>query len=228
MKSSGIRCQEMFIRSQQFCVVHSDVLPSNSRGAELLSVLDAVIKELEGHATAQDSGKRASREGTALKNAALASLQEDMKAISRTARAMALTMPGLDDKFRMPQNVGAQGWLTAARTFATEAEPLKDEFIRRGMAANFLEDFKADIAALQELINSKAQKTGAGVAATAAIDDAIERGLNAVRELDAIVRNIFRDNPAVLAEWTSANHIERAPRRANGEAPPAPPAPAKD
>ena len=34
-----------------------------------------------------------------------------------------------------------------------------------------------------------------------------------VRKLDAIVRNKYANNPAPLAEWTSASHTERAPRR---------------
>ena len=33
--------------------------------------------------------------------------------------------------------------------------------------------------------------------------------------MDAIVKNVFRNNPAALAEWTSASHTERQPRRAS-------------
>lgn len=204
-----------------------DSFPEGSRGVEVLADLDAVVKESEAQATAQESGRRASREQTTLKNVALAALQEDLKAINRTARALALTTPGLEDMFRVPYNVGAQAWLTAARSFAENAEPLKAEFIRRGHAPDFIEDLRADTEALQELIRTRAQKSGARVAATAAIDDVIGRGLNAVRELDAIVRNVFRDDPAALAEWTSASHIERAPRRSGGGTQPVQPPPAK-
>lgn len=35
----------------------------------------------------------------------------------------------------------------------------------------------------------------------------------AALELDAVVSNLFRDDPAALAEWTTAGHTERAPRR---------------
>jgi hypothetical protein len=31
-------------------------------------------------------------------------LREDLEAINRTARAMAVDVPGLDDKFRVPRN----------------------------------------------------------------------------------------------------------------------------
>jgi hypothetical protein len=48
--------------------------------------------------------------------------------------------------------------------------------------------------------------------------------MNIVRELDAIMRNTFADDAATLAVWTSASHVERAPRSSSSK-PPAPPAP---
>jgi hypothetical protein len=33
------------------------------------------------------------------------------------------------------------------------------------------------------------------------------------RELDPIVRNKYRNNPAKLAVWESASRVERAPRK---------------
>jgi hypothetical protein len=43
-----------------------------------------------------------------------------------------------------------------------------------------------------------------------------------VRKLDAIVRNKYANNPAVLAEWTSASHTERDPRHKSTPKAPAP------
>ena len=225
MNNKNIRFLEMFIRVRQFCASRANSFPADTRGGELLALIVAVITEMEGHASAQDSGKRAVKERTALKKAALKRVRQDLEAISRTARAMALAMPGLGDKFHMPSSFSAQALLIAARSFAADAGPLKTEFIRRGLAACFLEDLNAHIAALEEEINIKAQKTGARVAATVAVSDAAERGFNAVRELDAVVRNLFRDDPAALAEWESASHVERSTRHAAAK-PPVQPAPA--
>lgn len=224
MDKAETRVLEMFIRGRVFGTAHAEAFPANSRGGELFVALDTVITELEGHAAAQFSSARASKEGTKLKAVALADLQEELEAISRTARALALIMPGLDTKFRLPRNVGAQAWLVAARSFAEDAVPLKGEFIRRGLPANFLENLNASITELEQAIDRQGKFSGESVAARTAIDGAIERGMQIMRELDAIVRNIFRDNSVTLAEWASARHIERAPRHTATQQPTTQPA----
>ena len=178
-------------------------------------------------AAAQDSGKRATKERTAQKKAAFATLREQLDALSRTVRAMARTLPGLAEKFRMPRSMAEQERLATARTFAEEAVPLKDELVRRGLPANFLEALNDTIDALQELISSKAEMIRARVAARLSATEDAGQGREAVREFGAIVRNIFRDDPAALAEWESASHTERSSRRAKDAAPHAQPAPAK-
>ncbi len=217
MKDSVARRFDMFIRVGQYGETHAEAFPAGSRGNEVFAELNSVITQLEEHASAQESGARAAKEGTTVKAVARAALREDMEAIARTARVMALTTPGLEDKFRLPRNLGDQAWLAAARSFATEAAPVQTEFVKRGLSADFIADLNADIEAFEEAVNTRAQKTGARVAAAAAIDAAVERGVNAVRELDAIVKNVFRNDPAALAAWTSASHTERQPRRARPE-----------
>jgi hypothetical protein len=216
----------MFIRVRSFGVAHASSFPANSRGAEVLAIINTVVTEMEGHAAAHESDKRASREGTTLKAVAHDALREEMEAINRTARAMAMTMPGLNDKFRLPHNQGEQAWLASARAIAQDVVPHKTEFIRRGHSSTFVEDLNASITSFEDSINHRAQKTGERVAARVALDEAIDRGLNAVRELDAIVRNIFRDDPATLAAWTSARHTERSSQRSNDKSKPVQPAPA--
>lgn len=222
MKDSATRRLETLIRVRQYGASHAATFPANSRGAEVLAEVDAAITELETHASAQHSGKSALSANTTLTASARAELREDLEAIRRTARAMSHATPGLEDKFRLPRSPRDQELLAAARSFAADVVSLKAEFVRRGLPADFVEDLNADVEAFAASIDGKAQKAGERVAATAAIDSAVERGVNAVRELDAIVRNTFRQDPAALAEWTSASHTERAPRAAHA-APNAPP-----
>jgi hypothetical protein len=213
MKDSDRRRYEMFLRVREFGAAHTAQFPPATLGNELLARLNTIVTELDSHTSAQSSGKRAAQQGAGSKASARAELREDLERISRTARAMALTMPGLEDKFRAPRSISDQALLAVARSFAADALPLKPEFTRRGLPANFLDDLEADISDFETSINEKIQGTEKQVTATAAIDDAIERGLNTVRELDAIIRNTFADDAATLAAWLSASRAERAPKR---------------
>jgi len=138
---------------------------------------------------------------------------------------MAADIPGLDDKFRIPRNNNDQQLLNAARAFAADAEPLAAQFIEHEMPADFLNKLNAHIAALETAISNQASGVGAHVSAGAGLDDAMDRADEVMRKLDAIMRNKYANNPGVLAEWLSASHTERAPRRKKPDAPPTPPAP---
>jgi hypothetical protein len=117
------------------------------------------------------------------------------------------------EQFRVPRNQNDQAVLATARAFASAALPLKAEFVKRGMPADFIEDLEADIEAFSEAITRKNEGRESHVTATAAIDDLIEHGMKAVQELDPIMRNTFADDPAKLAGWLSASRVERTPRR---------------
>ena len=116
--------------------------------------------------------------------------------------------------------------MSAGRAAAIDAAPLSAQFIAHELPADFLEDLPADIDAMAAAISDQSSGVGNHVAARAAIDDAIDRGIEIARKLDAIVKNKYANNPGVLAEWTSASHTECAPRRAAAPSPPPPP-PAK-
>jgi hypothetical protein len=111
---------------------------------------------------------------------------------------------------------------SAARAFAADAVPLTAQFTRYGLPADFLDRLGEAIEALEQAIDTQQRSKRSQVSATAALDDVIECGVNKVRQLDAVVRNTFRDDPAKLAEWENARHTRRAPTTATP--PPQPPA----
>jgi hypothetical protein len=213
MKDSDTRRYEAFLRVREFGATNAAQFPPNSFGAERLAALNAVITGLERHSSTQVSGLNTAQQGVTGKAAARDELRRDMEAVSRTARSMAFDTPGLEDKFRLPRSPKDQELLNTARAFAADAQPLAAEFVRRGLPADFLADLASDIESLEQAVNRKTEGRTAHVAATAAIDDLIEEGMKHLRQLDTVVRNIFADDPATLAAWISASHVERAPRR---------------
>jgi hypothetical protein len=146
-----------------------------------------------------------------------------MEAIVRTARVLSDEVPGIQDKFRMPRGSNDRDLLNAARAFKADAEPLKAHFIAHELPADFLDELQEHIDDFESAISDQSTGVGNRVAAGAGLDELIERGNEIVRKLDAIVRNKYANNAAVLAEWTSASHTERAPRRARPQQPPATP-----
>lgn len=223
MKDSETRRYEMFLRVRDFGAVHAGVFASSTLGGELFARLNQLIADLDTHMSAQSSGERANAQTGTGKAVARDELRRDLEAISRTARSMALSNPGLEDKFRAPRSISDQKLLSLARSFATDALPFKAEFLRRGLRPDFLEDLDADIDVFEESITHKIRNRGARVAATVTIDEKIEQAMNTVRELDAIARNTFAEDPSNLAMWISASHTERAPRRARASQPTPPP-----
>lgn len=225
MKKSEGRIQDMCVRVRQHGLARAAAFPANTRGHELYAAVDTSIKNMEQHSSTQAMRAHGAREKTAQKRAAADALRALVEVVSRTARSMSRETPGMAEKFRLPSSKKTRTWLATARAFVTDAEPLADEFVRRGMAPDFVDDLKARILAVQQAVDGRAQQSEGRVTATAAVAAAAKLGLASVRELDAVVRNVFAGNDAELAAWESASHVEHAPQRAQREEekPPTPP-----
>ena len=208
--------REMLVRVQDFGAAHSELFPAGSFGAQLFAEIAEVVAELNHIAATQSSSASTSRLSTTSRAVARATLHDTLEAISLCAQAMSLTMPGLEDQFRLPRSNNDWKLLDAARAFARDAVPLKAEFIRREMPADFLERLNAQIAQFEAMISKRNRSTASQVAATATIDNLIDRGMRAVKEFNVVVRNKLEDDRAALAAWTSASHVERHSSRKSG------------
>jgi hypothetical protein len=219
MNAVETRRFEMLTRVRDFGAAHAADFPPATLGGEQFALVRAVVEELTRHAAAQASGAGSARQGSASRAVARAALRDELQVITRTARAMALDMPGLETKFRLPRSGSDQSLLATARAFASDALPLKAEFIRHELPADFLESLNTEIEGFENAVNGQNTGKDTRVAATASIDTALERGMSAAQRLDALVRNKFRNDPAVLAAWVSASHTERTAARTRADKP---------
>jgi ElaB/YqjD/DUF883 family membrane-anchored ribosome-binding protein len=216
------RKYQMFVRVRNFCTAHATDFVANSLASQLIAALVALIATLDDLIAEQSSGRGAAREGTSSRGTARAALRDSMEAISRTARTLG---QGLDEKFRVPHGQNDQVLIGAARGFARDAAPLSAKFIALELPADFIEELNEDIDDLQSAIDQHTDAVGDHVGARAGIDRAIDEASGIVRQLDTIIRNKYRNDPVVLAEWASASHTERDPKRKPASpTAPAPPA----
>jgi hypothetical protein len=129
---------------------------------------------------------------------------------------------GLETDFPLPDR-NDHHLLASGRATAAKAVPLSAQFIAHELPADFLADLTAAVDALETAMAEQNNAVVGRQTAGAAIDDVIDRGLEIVRKLKDIVRIKYANDPVVLAEWTSASHVERAPRRAAASGTPPPP-----
>jgi hypothetical protein len=216
----------MVLRVQECGAALAAMIPVNSYASELFARLREKSAQLETQATAHSSNRRSVVESGTSKKAARAKLRAKLEAISRTARPMEKAMPGVADKFRAPARLRDQDLLTFARGVAVDAASLKNEFVKRGLSAGFIEDLSAAAADFEQSVSRQIQSTESRVTSTASVKRLLRECADIVRELDPVMRNLFADDPAVLAAWESANHVERASRRAKSNGQPAQTVPA--
>ena len=222
MKDTQTRKYEAFLRVQEFGDNHAAHIPTETIANELFTRLDEIIEQTNNHSSAQSSGLRAAREGGTVKEVSRARLHALLKSISRTAKS--LPTPGLPDRFRVPSRLKDQDLLSLARSIAADAAPIRIQFVRRGLPPNFIDNLLNLITSFEQAVDQMIQGEETKVAATAAIKDLIRSGMDILRQLDTIMCNVFVDDPATLAAWGSARHVERTSRSKRTGNTPAPPA----
>ena len=109
MNDSQNRRREMLGRVRDFGVARTADFAPTSLGAQIIAGITSAITNLDGLAASQASGIGTARQGTATRSEARAGLREDLEAISRTAKAMALDTPGIENKFRIFNREPTQG-----------------------------------------------------------------------------------------------------------------------
>ncbi|MBC7795363.1 MAG: hypothetical protein H7Z37_00660 [Pyrinomonadaceae bacterium] len=148
-------------------------------------------------------------------------LRDDLRDITDLWKTIASNVgDGGKDKFRTPRSVSDQSLLDAARSFHTEAEPFKNDFIAYGLAPDFLTDLQNDINNFDEIINESDSSRRERIGTNAAFVEPSRDCTKIIGNLDPIVRIKYRQNPQKTAEWIVASHIQRPPKR---KTPPRPP-----
>jgi hypothetical protein len=225
MKKTAIRSRATLQKINQFGTAHAaDFLPA-SQGAINFALVAAAVPKVNTVAAQQVSSAETSVSGTDLKAIFFGHLHDDLIAISRTARTIAMTTPGFAAQFHLPHNLTYGNVPNIARAFATDAAPLSAQFVALELPADFIQHLNDDLAAFEGAGGTQQSGDQTRSGATAGIGQNLKPALDAARALDTIVRNKYASNPALLAEWTIASHTERAPRPA--KAAPASTTPAK-
>jgi hypothetical protein len=217
---------DAFQRVKKFSTDHAADFSATSTGGKQFAIVTAAVPQAQSQAAGQLSGKGDRGQATITKGQIHPDLHDQMKAISESAHTLAdLGTTGLDAKFRMPRSGGHGALLTAARQFLQDATPLKTQFLSVNLSADFLDTLTQTISDFDSATDDQTGGLEGQAGSTASLANTNAAARKALRALTTIVRNTYKNNPAVLAEWTIASHIQSG--KAHHATPPAP-APAPD
>jgi hypothetical protein len=184
--------------------------PPASMGGQQFALVSAAVTQTSGLGAAQVSGGQSAHSGVMDKVAGRFHLHDDLLGITTAAHSLALLgTAGLDGKFLMPRSGGDQALLNSARAFQTDAAAFSAQLISLGLPATFLTQLGTDITAFEAAISAKGAGVGAQAGATGGLEDATHKAAVALHVLNTIVKNTYKNNPAKLAEWATASHVEK-------------------
>jgi hypothetical protein len=228
MNSRETRRYDMFVRVQTFGTDNSADFAPASTAATNLATVTTVVNGLGTAKAGQKSGRDTSKE------VLLDAIRLDIQNITRTAAAIDQTQPGFADSFRPPAQFNPNALLTTADKFIQQLAPqpgdspatlaaktaLVAKFTAHEMPASFVTALQTDRAAYGTDTTQRETKREAGVGNTATIGSLIAQGMQAVTTLDAIMHNKYASQPAKMAAWLTAAHIERDAQRGTTPTPP--------
>jgi hypothetical protein len=198
---------------QNFAATVATAFDKTSLGGQKFAALDDLIAEIDQHSSKQALARGSAQTSTETRKKLRAALRQQLKTYRDTAISLESEVTGISQSFRLPISKGDEGLIASARAFVEAATPLKAHFIRREMPATFLEDLSDLIQRFEESTNKFYLHRGEHTSATASLKKCLSQVVALKRELDPIVRNKFRDDPATLAMWASASHLERKTRK---------------
>jgi hypothetical protein len=214
MNAKSTRKLDMLKRVDRFIVEHP-ITPAIPRLTAAHTEVTTIITALEAAAANQITGSGQSEGGVDLRVTTARDLREYLKNVGRTARMLEKDHPGISPTFRLPRSGSYPALLAKGQAIIAAATPLQADFVDAGLPATFLTELQALLTAFENATNQKHEGGITRVLGTAALKAKANLGVKAATDLDACVRNHFRNSPEMLVAWSHARRIERAPVRSD-------------
>jgi len=211
MNVHELRRYQMLQRVRRFADTFHDAFADIPLAGQMFTAVEESVDAFNREATRHVGAVQHARNSTIAKADARKAVLQQLRAIRRTARALAIDAKGLDERFRLPREPRDLLLASFARVVVRHAAPLEQTFIAYAMPGTFLADLTQAIRDFEAAIGHRHAATGAHISARVGIEQTVARGFGAVRRLDVIVTNRLGHDPSALAAWRCARRIERSP-----------------
>jgi hypothetical protein len=221
MNAYTIRILDMLKRIVRFLLDHP-ITPAIPRATAAQAEVVTIITALEAAAQGQTTGSGESEGGVDIREITANDLRVYLKNVNRTGRSLESVHPGISPTFRLPKSGSYPALIAAAQAIIAKATELQADFVDSGLPATFVTELGALLTVFENATGLKHEGGITQVLNTAALNGKASLGVIAATKLDACVRNHYRNQPEMIAAWTHARHIERAPSGSDDDTTPPP------
>ncbi len=204
MKKEQKNRYEMFVRVRDFGAANGALFPASSTGGQAFARVAAGVAEIDGHLRSRVVARAEARK---IKADTRAAVVNAMRIITATGRR-AVRREVASGAFRMPRTWSSKGLVDAAYALIDEARKREAEFVRLGLPPTFIADFVSLVDRLEQAVTLRLNSSHNRRRDQAGFVAALVQVHDDIRELDVVVPNTVRDDPARLAQWYRARRID--------------------
>lgn len=213
MKNIEKRTLEMYRRALASLTADFADLPKSSEGAKAAELLRQNVSAIESASSRQTSHDGSAREGTAGKKIVREAIKEFVRRYSRTAQVIARRKDGFAERFPSPSNATDEQLLAIARSVQNAVGENKADFIKLGISEDYIASADETLESFTNLVEASNSALGSRSAAVSEREQLFDNAEDNFAVLNAYIKNHYHQNPAKLAAWKIASHIERAAQR---------------
>lgn len=224
MNDSQRRKMDKIDREEAFFTDNAADFPANSTADDFTQQIAAEKAKILGFDAQQTSGFDDKRQAQSIYDDHRDELIDLINLFVLAASIVDDEIPGTAEKYKKPYPRTDQHLIAKATSFHTDSTAIKAQLIAAGIPEPDFGRLLTVRDAFQQaaLVHDSAEEHHAE--ATGGMNAAFRTMMDLSRRRGKYVLMKYRDNPAKLAAWTVASHLERAPKRAPKDAPTNPPA----
>ena len=211
------RKQDKFDREDAFIVENAADFPAGSDVAALTAEINVERDKISAFDAAQESGQADKRSARTIYEQKRDEVIDLLDLAELAAEIVEDDIPGTAARFRNNYPRPDQVLVTRCTQFYDDSEAIKTEMA----AAGFVKAKRDRLPLVRDEFNQAAVAFDTGeerrAEAKGGIRDSFRKSMEFSKRRDKRVRMKYRDNPAKLAAWTVASHLDRAPKRAKND-----------
>ena len=211
MNNQLLRDAAKLRRVKQFGDDHPNA-PANPAAEAEYTAIGNAITQFEEMAEAKDEGSATFTGAVRQRLTVVDQMLNLMSSLAKAAKVLdAATHPGVAAKMRMSGINNFEELVARANLFHSTLQPIEAEFIAMGASATVAADLQALITAVQGAWDQKLTGLDTQIGGTADLKQVVKAALKRVRKLDAILCQLYRKDPVLLAQWKAARRTESPP-----------------